>query len=223
MPLHPFVTYFLDPYTMDVLSEASVVMVDDDSNALLLPAQDSKRVGANAFRLGEPLDWRANSVMRKVEKEMIRSLFLNDPQMRWDDLEELRRVFESRVTKIPESLVGSSYIGNGEGHAFPVEKTDPIVMRKGVESSLVSLTMYEVATPSRRSYMPHRICVRPAHGWWASVPQTVLEVLRQHFSDVPYSVVDGMRMSTITKVDDNQTVVALSFPVPIDLEGGDHL
>jgi hypothetical protein len=135
---------------------------------------------------------------------------------------DLRKQLERDVSLVPDVMVGALYIINHKGKGFPLVNLKPVVLRKGRDASLVTLTMYEILrheADGYRSFMPHIICVRPVNSWWTTIGDTVLETLRQHFMGVDDSVLRGLDVQRIPdiKEDANETILRLSIPYPITL------
>lgn len=212
----PTVTYFLNSYTGLALTKCTIVLLDPFSGVILLSKTLSNRLCGDLVRIGHPVDWDPDATISNLSNRLVRLAFQNDPDRRSASMDALRRDLKDRVTTPPEEISGESYIVTRFGIAFPVHSSTPIVLQKERSNSKATLTLYKIFTPNKPEsetyFMPHMICMSPKHAWWTTVKDTVLEILFDHFPNLPVDEVDRLEAQRLEKED--ETVMKLSMPYP---------
>lgn len=218
----PTATFFIEPHTGSALTKCMVVLLDPISGVVVMRKRLSRQLSGRLVQIGTPTDWDPEKSVPNLSNNFIRLAFKHDSMRKGEDVDSLRRDFKHYVMMPPEEVSGQLYIVNHWGLAFPVVDSHPIILRKGNGTSLATLTLYNIFTPTGNkniSYvMPHILCVRPQNTWWVTIRETILEILRQHFTHVPEDALDKLevqRMESNPKT--SETVMKLSMQFPLSL------
>lgn len=222
MPTLPVATFFQDPNGR-VLTETQIVFFDPITKVIVLDKSVCKKLSkGSVFEAGHLLEWNKERDISTVSLETMRIAMANDEDIRFADDETARRILKERVTSAPREMTDLTYIASTSCLAFPVKERDPIVMRKGEDTSLSTLTLFENyvphGDPSFVYLMPHLLRMSPPAldiGDGLPVKEEVVRILSQRFTyGVSPSLLKGMKFA-LRRQSEEESVFSLFLPHPI--------